>query len=87
MVISNTYNTAEQLDKIAVAKSGTAKFSFDASGTDGLAPDGSTQDVTTNEVTGYSFLPANGTTSGSDSYQYDPLSRLTDDVQTTTGYK
>ena len=48
---SYSYNEDGQLDKIATAKSGTAQFSFDAFGTNGIDASGNIQKVTTTQLT------------------------------------
>lgn len=75
-----SYDSAERLDKIATA--GTTQFSFDASGTYGLGPDGNVQNMTTSQTSSYGLTPGSSGAPGTDGYQYDPLQRLTTDKQT-----
>jgi len=85
-VSTYSYNTDEQLNKIATALSGSPKFSFDASGTNGsLDPDGTMAKFTTTQASGYGLTPGNSTTAGTDTYTYDPLGRMTEDKQVGTG--
>lgn len=79
-----TSDQAERLDKIATTKSGTL-MSFDASGTNGLAPNGNIQNMTTSQGSGYALAPGAYNAPGTDAYQYDPISRLTADTETGTG--
>ena len=80
------YDSAERLNKIATTKSGVAQFSFDASGSNGsLNPDGSIKKFSTVQIAGYNLTPGSSGGAGTDTYTYDPLSRMTADTQTGTG--
>ena len=65
-----------------MTKSGTAQFSFDASGTNGLDSSGNIQKMTTTQLTSYDLSPAGSGTSGTDTYTYDVDSRELTDAQT-----
>lgn len=79
-----TYDSAERLDKIVTNKNGNLAFSFDSSASNGLAPDGNVQSMTTSQASGYGLTPGSGTGSnaGTDTFNYDPLGRTTADTQT-----
>ncbi|HEV3310486.1 MAG TPA: hypothetical protein VG815_08210 [Chloroflexota bacterium] len=80
-----SYNANDQLDKVVTTKSGSADFSFDASGTANITPSGNVQNVTTSQASALNLLPGASGSPGTDSYSCDTLSRLTNDAQTGTG--
>jgi YD repeat-containing protein len=85
-VSTYSYNPSEQLDKIAVTKSGIAQFSFDASGSNGwLNPDGSVASFKTTQISGYNLTPGSSSSPGVDNYDYGPGSRLTADTESGSG--
>ncbi|HEV3310000.1 MAG TPA: RHS repeat-associated core domain-containing protein, partial [Chloroflexota bacterium] len=84
-VTTYTYNSNDQLDKVATTKSGLADFSFDASASGSITPSGNVQNVTTSQASALGLLPGASGSPGSDTYSYDPLSRLTNDAHTGTG--
>jgi len=83
-VTSYAYDASSDLNKISTTKSGTLQFSFDASGANGIGPDGNVQSMTTSQQSNVGLRPGNGTAgnAGTDTYNYDPLQRLTADSQT-----
>ncbi|HEV3312566.1 MAG TPA: hypothetical protein VG815_18795, partial [Chloroflexota bacterium] len=63
-----SYDSNNNLDQIAITKSGSALFSVNASGTGNITPSGNVQSVTTSRASALNLLPGASGSPGTDSY-------------------